>query len=175
MKTKRRKKPKTTADQILSRSEIATLMGVSVTRISQYVAEGVLHQNAKGRHERESTYREIIAHLRKSADFGELRRERMAAQNRILNAAADKEEGDMVSLSELESAMASRVLLTRDRLIRIPGQFANRVAYLPDSHAVEAELERELREACEELSKPISEWPEADPAANKGDSIPSHD
>src|SRR5206468_9477020 len=76
----------------ISRIEIANLMHLSASRVSQLTSEGVLCQDARGRHRREPTLLAIIEHFRRGADIGELRRAKLEKENRILDAAVTTAE-----------------------------------------------------------------------------------
>jgi hypothetical protein len=152
MSTRKRKQA---AKNFIPRAEVAQLLGVSTSRVAQMVGERIFNVDLKGRHDRETTYREIIVHLRKSADLTELRRERLTAQNRILNAEAKRTEGILVPLKEVEEAWSERILMSRALWLRMPSRLAARLAYMKDQVEVQDALEQEVNSILTELSKPI--------------------
>ncbi len=156
MKAKRRNQ----TIRYISRIEIANLMHLSASRVSQLVSEGVLTQDARGRHRREETLLAIIEHFRRGSELSALKREKLERQNRILARAEAREEGDLVSRKEAEDGWCLACIFLRDRLLLLPAKLASRIAYLSNEVIAEAEFRSEIEAVLTELSKPRSsdEW-----------------
>lgn len=89
---------------------------------------------------------------------------------RLIKARADKAEievaekaGQLIPVEEVSSAWTKLVMRVKTRLLKLPTTIAPMVHGMPDVHDVQAEIERGVREALEELSR---DWQDADDDEN---------
>lgn len=91
---------------------------------------------------------------------------KLTEEIRLIKARADKAEievaekaGQLIPVEEVSSAWTKLVMRVKTRLLKLPTTVAPMVHGIPDVHDVQAEIERGVREALEELSR---DWQDSD-------------
>jgi len=137
----------------LNRTEIAAIMGLSASRVSQLAAEGVLPQDPQGRHPKEQTHLAIIAHFRQGAELGELKRNKLQKEGRLLDVQLRRAEGETMTVAEVERAWAHIVLTVREKLLRVANKISPRIPLLKSGPEIEQLIQGEIEECLLALSK----------------------
>ena len=144
---------KRTPDTI-ARSELAELLGVTPARISQLAGDGVFKPDSKGAYPEAESLRAACRLLRDRAGIDDLKSQKLERQTRLLDLEISRVEGESLDAVAVEKAWINIVLLTKQRLLRIPNKVAPRLPFCKSEADMEAVLQVEIDEALLELSRP---------------------
>ncbi len=155
------KKP--TTEAYIERNELAQLMQLSASRVTQLTGEGVLKKDPNGRYPREATLRDVIEFFRKAADLNVLKKEKLQRQCTLLDLDIQKAHAESVPLEVAKRCIENICLACRGALLAIPTRLAGKMAYLQSEVAVESAIRDEIHAALTELSKAdFRLWPKED-------------
>jgi hypothetical protein len=145
----------------ISGREISELIDVSQSRVSAMLREGVITQDGRGRYARKKTLYDLFRWMRKrlgegKSTLGELRRQRLLKQNRLLDVAVAGAERSTIPVDVADRAWATLVLACRQKFLRLANKVAPRIPFLKSEQEIETEIQREIDEALAELARPVN-------------------
>ena len=140
---------------LVSRSDLAHLLGLSDARVTQLVHNETLPRPAKrGRYDLGASVKAYVSHL-KTATHRTLAVER----TRLTRARADQAElvlrlrqGELVEVQAVKRDAFKAARMVRDNLLSLPDRLAGIVSSEADQTKNHALLTRELRQALEALA-----------------------
>jgi terminase small subunit / prophage DNA-packing protein len=143
----------------ISVSEFAELVGVSTRTVSDAVKRGIIRREAGGL-PHPTALQKYVAHLRETAagrggsaasEVSTQRAKLLAIQTARAQARFDREQGELVTISDVERNWASALSTLRAGVLAIPTRCAARVPGM--TREIVYEMDQEIREALTELGR----------------------
>jgi hypothetical protein len=138
----------------MTRAELAGLLAVTGSRVSQMSAEGIFSPNADGSYPRVASLTAAVEYLRDRVNLADLKEAKLQKQNQLLDFEIERASGQLLDVAAVEKAWINIVLLTKQRLLRIPNKVSPRLPFCKSESDMEAVLQAEVDEALLELSRP---------------------
>jgi phage terminase Nu1 subunit (DNA packaging protein) len=141
----------------ISRAELADLMGVSETRISQLAAEGVLVRKRAGFYPREENIALATRWLDekeklKSRQPCSPRLELVRLQAEMLKLKLEQARGELLPRKDVEETWSARVLAIRSQLLALPSKLASKVALFKTETEAEETFRQEIYDCLRALA-----------------------
>jgi phage terminase Nu1 subunit (DNA packaging protein) len=140
----------------IERSELAELLGVTAPRISQLAKEGIFSPDKSGNYPLVESLKAACVLLRDRAGIDDLKSQKLEKQNRLLDYDIERASGQLLDAKDVERAWINIILLTKQRLLRIPNKVSPRLPFCKSEADMEQEIQREVDEALLELSRPVT-------------------
>jgi hypothetical protein len=147
------------AAQTLSAERLCTLTGLTDRRHRQLAAEGYFPAPIKGQYQLTPTIQGMFRYFRDQMnrgndEFGIERLRKTRAEANLAEIRLAKERKDAFDRKSVLRCWENIVMVIRQKVLAIPSKVAPRLVYMDDQKAIEADLDKEVTSALEELSKP---------------------
>lgn len=143
--------------QWTSNGELAELLGVTRSRISHLIRDGVFTQEVDSRMPRQKNIKELASHLlalskQKQSSFDD-KLEIARIDKELKQIELDKALNKSLDAGAVEKAWVNIILLAKQRLLRVPNKVAPRLPFCKSESDMEIEIQKEIDEALLELSR----------------------
>ncbi len=147
------------AAQSLSAERLCTLTGLTDRRHRQLAAEGFFPPPIKGQYQLTPTIQGMFRYFRDQMNRGndEFNLERLRktrAEANLAEIRLAKERKEALDRKSVLRIWDNIVMVIRQKILAIPSKVAPRLVYMDDQKVIESDLEKEVTDALEELSKP---------------------
>jgi hypothetical protein len=136
----------------MERGEVAELLAVSGPRVSQMATEGKLPSTVSGRHPRAATIKAIAEHLRTRGDLSALAAQEKERKVALLDIALAKARNEVMQVEDVHRVWGDIVIRARDAFRRLGSKVSSVLPYCRS----EAEMQRKIEDACDEILIEIS-------------------
>ena len=144
--------------QWASNGELAELLGVTRSRISHLIRDGIFTQEVDSRMPRQKNIKELASHLlalsKQKQNSWDDKLEIARIDKELKQIELDRAQNKSLDAGAVEKAWVNIVLLCKQRLLRIPNKVAPRLPFCKSEADMEIELQKEIDEALLELSRP---------------------
>ena len=143
----------------ISNKELAELQGITPSRVSNQVKDGILHLDSRGKYPRREAIHELLSHYRTrigegKTTAGAAKNQSLQLGNRLLEIQVAKAEGRAIDRDVVEKSWANLILTCREKLLRLANKVAPRIPYLKSESEIEGAIDLEVRECLSELARP---------------------
>jgi len=143
--------------QWTSNGELAELLGVTRSRISHLIRDGVFTQEVDSRMPRQRNIKELASHLlalskQKQSSWDD-KLEISRIEKELKQIELDKAQNKSLDAGAVEKAWVNIILLCKQRLLRIPNKVSPRLPFCKSESDMELEIQKEIDEALLELSR----------------------
>jgi hypothetical protein len=147
--------------QTITGERLCTLTGLSDRRHRQLADSGYFPPPIKGQYQLTPTiqgmfryYRELQS--RTTDDFALERLRKTRAEANLAELRLSRERKESLDATSVFKAWENILLTLRQKILALPSKIAPRLVYLEHQHDIEAEMEKEVREALVDMAKPIT-------------------
>jgi len=159
--------------QTLSAERLCLLTGLTDRRHRQLAGEGYFPPPIKGQYQITPTMQGMFRYYREqqnkgSSEFNLERLRKTRAEANLAEIRLAKETKHALDAKAVFRAWENIVLVVRQKLLSLPTKVAPRLVYEDNQQNIEAELDKEICDALEELSKPQA-YDEAPSEIQKGE------
>lgn len=137
--------------KLLTQSEYARQRGISKSYICELVKEGVIPTH-KGKINPEEADK-ILGSISQRLSYSEAKTLVMNIKARLLQIEMDEKLGKLIEVEKVKNIFVKAGNTVRDAILVIPSKLAHRLAHEKDPEKCREILDKELRQALEELSK----------------------
>ncbi|MBC8324307.1 MAG: hypothetical protein H8E27_01600, partial [Verrucomicrobia subdivision 3 bacterium] len=143
----------------LSAEKLCQITNLSDQRHRQLAKAGYFPPPIKGIYQLTPALQGVIRYMRdQSAKAGnsleQEKLKKLTAERQIAELELAKRKGEALDARAVVTAWENIVVTIRQKLMAMPAQLGPRLAYLKEQHKIEEELEREVNDYLQELSKP---------------------
>ena len=147
------------AVQTLSAERLCTLTGLSDRRHRQLAAEGYFPPPVRGQYQLTQTVQGLFRYFREQQhrgndEFAVERLRKTRAEANLAEIRLAKERRDAFDRKAVMRCWENILMVVRQKILAIPSKVSSRLAYMDDQKEIEADLDKEVADALEELSKP---------------------
>ena len=147
------------AVQTLTAERLCTLTGLTDRRHRQLAAEGYFPAPIKGQYQLVPTIQGMFRYFRDQMNRGndEFALERLRktrAEANLAEIRLAKERKHALDKDAVFRCWENILMVIRQKILALPSKVAPRLVYMDDQKVIEDELEKEVTNALEELSKP---------------------
>tara|TARA_Y100001934_G_scaffold169279_1_gene201184 strand:+ start:3270 stop:3797 length:528 start_codon:yes stop_codon:yes gene_type:complete len=160
--------------QTISSAQLCTLTGLSDRRHRQLAGDGYFPPPIKGQYQFAPTLQGLFRYYRDqqskgSDEFATERLRKTRAEANLAEIRLHKERRNAFDRKAVLRTWENIIMVIRQKLLALPSKMSPRLAYMDDQKAIEADLEKEVRDALEELSKPQAYEDEVETEIQAGD------
>jgi phage terminase Nu1 subunit (DNA packaging protein) len=154
--------------QKISGEQLCTLTGLSDRRHRQLAKDGYFPHPIKGQYQLTLTLQGMFRYYRdlqgrSNDEFALERLRKTRAEANLAEIRLAKERKEALDCKSVMQTWENIAMVIRQKILALPSKIAPRLVYMDDQKVIEADLEKEVTDALEELSKPQS----YDDATNK--------
>ena len=162
------------AAQTLDAERLCALTGLTDRRHRQLAGDGYFPPPVRGRYQLTPTIQGMFRYYREQAargndEFATERLRKTRAEANLAEIRLHKERRNAFDRKAVLRTWENIIMVIRQKLLALPSKVSPRLAYMDDQKAIEADLEKEVRDALEELSKPQAYEDEVETEIQAGD------
>ena len=141
----------------ITNKELAELQGITPSRVSNQVRDGILHQDSKARFPRREAIHELISHYRTrigegKTTAGAAKNQAMMLSNRLLQIQVDKAERRSFDAGAVETAWGGNILTCREKCLRLSSKLSSMLGLTTEQEEI---VDQQVRECLVEMARPI--------------------
>ena len=145
--------------QTISGAQLCSLTGLTDRRHRQLAADGYFPSPIKGEYQLTPTLQGMFRYYREQQHRGndDLATERLRktrAEANLAEIRLAKERKHALDKDSVFRCWENILMVIRQKILALPSKVAPRLVYMDDQKVIEDELEKEVTNALEELSKP---------------------
>lgn len=143
---------------LINRHDLGEMIGVTGQRVSAMVREGIFKQRSDGLYDLLESAKAACQWLRErnqNGDLGALKRMKLEQEIAISKHTLEIHDRTYVRVTDVQKPYEHRILLCRQKLLRLGNKIAPRIPYLKTENEIEGAINTEIEEALRELARPV--------------------
>jgi phage terminase Nu1 subunit (DNA packaging protein) len=145
--------------QTISGEQLCTLTGLSDRRHRQLAKDGYFPPPMKGQYQLTLTLQGMFRYYRdlqsrSNDEFAMERLRKTRAEANLAEIKLAKERKEALDCKSVMRTWENIAMVIRQKMLALPSKVAPRLVYMDDQKAIEADLDKEVTDSLEELSKP---------------------